>query len=156
MASDLHQNISQQDRDVQVFIRCVRHYFETVTGTKDVSIEPPFLKDGEDVVLGFTGIIGISGEHKGAIFVSCAASMLDALLRNIGEAEPDVELRQDMVGEIANTISGNLRREFGKNFLISVPIVVRGAGVVFPKSTRNIVIPLNWQGSTASVIVCLE
>jgi len=32
----------------------------------------------------------------------------------------------DLSGEIANTISGNARSEFGEDFLISVPVVVEG------------------------------
>ena len=33
----------------------------------------------------------------------------------------------DLVGEVANTISGNARKVFGREFLISVPVMIEGA-----------------------------
>ena len=147
-----------ENKNVKTFVRCVRRYFERTTGGKEVIIEPPFLLASEgDVVLSYSGVIGVSGEHKGMIIVSCSAQMLDELLQHIGEPDPTIELRQDMVGEMANTISGNLREDFGANFLISVPLVIRGnAGFQFPKTTKNLVIPLRWKELTSYVIVCLE
>lgn len=149
---------STQDKNVKVFINCIRHYFETVAAGTELAIEPPFLKGPDDrVILSYTGIIGISGDHKGAIFVSCPPSLLDDLLMRIGEPEPSVELRLDITGELANTISGNLRREFGPNFLISVPVVIRDASEVkFPKSAKNLVLPLHWNGHKGFVIISLE
>ena len=149
---------STENTNVKIFIRCVRRYFNRTTGSDQITIEPPFLMAEEsDVILSYSGIIGVSGDHKGMVIVSCATHMLDELLQHIGEPEPSVELRQDMVGEMANTIAGNLREDFGSNFLISVPLVIRGkVGIQFPKSTKNLVIPLRWKELTSYVIVCLE
>jgi chemotaxis protein CheX len=63
-----------------------------------------------------------------------------------------------MVGEVANTIAGNVRRDLGKDFAISVPTVVSGAGsaVVLPPDTRPVVIPINWRSHVAKLVVCLK
>ena len=61
-------------------------------------------------------------------------------------------------GEVANTISGNARRDFGREFVISVPSVVASKNGRFapPVSARSFVIPLNWRTHSAKLIVCLE
>jgi chemotaxis protein CheX len=52
---------------------------------------------------------------------------------------------------------GNAREEFGRDFLISVPIVSRGGKVrfQFPQECRNYVIPIIWQTEKAYLLVCL-
>jgi chemotaxis protein CheX len=64
----------------------------------------------------------------------------------------------DLVGEVANTISGNARKDFGKDFMISVPQVVAGEPekVAPPDNMRSFVIPINWRSHSAQLVVCLE
>ncbi|MEA3163286.1 MAG: hypothetical protein QOE88_1104, partial [Verrucomicrobiota bacterium] len=49
------------------------------------------------------------------------------------------------------------REEFGRDFLISVPIVSREGKVrfQFPQECRNYVIPIIWQTEKAYLLVCL-
>jgi chemotaxis protein CheX len=65
----------------------------------------------------------------------------------------------DLVGEIANTLSGNARRDFGHQFKISVPSVVTGRGTarsnIRPRA-RPIVIPIDWRNYHARLVVCLN
>ena len=84
--------------------------------------------------------------------------MLENILRFLNEAPINGELICDLVGEIANTLSGNAREEFGKDFLISVPIVSTGGNVrfKFPPDSRNYVIPIIWQTEKAYLLVCLK
>jgi chemotaxis protein CheX len=65
---------------------------------------------------------------------------------------------RDLVGEVANTISGNARRDFGRDFVISVPSVMANEGGRFrpPGHGRPFVIPINWRSHSAKLIVCLE
>ncbi len=46
------------------------------------------------------------------------------LLMRMQETDTSDENIKDLVGEVANTISGNARRDFGKNFVISVPVII--------------------------------
>jgi len=63
----------------------------------------------------------------------------------------------DLVGEVANTIAGNVRRDFGREFGISPPTIVsNGEVVALPAECLPIVIPINWRSHTAKVVVCLK
>jgi chemotaxis protein CheX len=145
------------DQDIQVFITGVRRYFESLRKDLRVVIEPPFIKDDEKPFLEYTGIIGISGKTHGAVCFTANGVMLENILRFLNEAPINRELICDLVGEIANTLSGNAREEFGRDFLISVPVVLTGADVhfQFPPEGRNYVIPIVWQTEKAYLLVCL-
>ena len=145
------------DQDIQVFITGVRRYFESLRADIRVVIEPPFIKDEEKPFLEYTGIIGISGKARGAVCFTANGVMLENILRFLNEAPINADLICDLVGEIANTLSGNAREEFGRDFLISVPIVSREGKVrfQFPQECRNYVIPIIWQTEKAYLLVCL-
>jgi chemotaxis protein CheX len=148
-------DISEQD--LQVFIDTVIHYFDQTT-SEAAEVDTPYIKDEENVVLDFTGVIGISGKTKGAIYFTANADLLADLLKATGHTEDiDSELLQDMVGEVANTLSGNARRSFGSNFMISVPVVLKGAEAIrLPASIKTFVIPIIWRNYRSYLIVCLE
>ena len=63
----------------------------------------------------------------------------------------------DLVGEISNTISGNARREFGEQFMLSVPIVLKGkSDDIGVMQTANIyMIPIVWRRFKANLIINL-
>ena len=65
---------------------------------------------------------------------------------------------RDLVGEVANTISGNARRDFGRDFVISVPNVLAGEKPELPNvpGARSFVIPINWRSHSAKLIVSLK
>jgi chemotaxis protein CheX len=145
------------DQDIQVFITGVRRYFESLRKDLRVVIEPPFIKDEEKPFLEYTGIIGVSGKARGAVCFTANRVMLENILQFLNEAPINGELICDLVGEIANTLSGNAREEFGRDFMISVPIVSTGGEIhfQFPKECRNYVIPIIWQTEKAYLLVCL-
>ena len=145
------------DRDIQVFINGVQRYFGSLTKDVTVFIEPPFIKDEVKPFLEYTGIIGVSGRARGAVCFTANGAMLESILSLLNEAPINRNLICDLVGEIANTLSGNAREEFGKDFLISVPIVATGQDVrfQFPPDIRNYVIPIIWQRERAYLLVCL-
>jgi chemotaxis protein CheX len=141
------------DQDIQVFITGVRRYFES-----GVVIEPPFIKDQERPLLEYTGIIEISGKAHGAVCFTANGLMLKNILAFLNESPGSQEMLRDLVGEIANTLSGNAREEFGRDFLISVPVVATGNDSKFrlPEDSRNYVIPIIWQSEKAYLLVCLS
>jgi chemotaxis protein CheX len=145
------------DHDIQVFITGVQRYFESLKRDVTVVIEPPFIKDEGQPFLEYTGIIGISGKARGAVCFTANGVMLESILSFLNEAPIDRSVICDLVGEIANTLSGNAREEFGREFIISVPIVSTGRDVHFdfPPDSRNYVIPIIWQGEKAYLLVCL-
>ncbi|MGA8657301.1 MAG: chemotaxis protein CheX [Chthoniobacterales bacterium] len=144
------------DADIQVFITGARRYFESIDASPVMVIEPPFIKDR--AFLEYTGIIGISGKAHGAVCFTASSSMLFSILTLLKDERLDEAAKRDLVGEIANTLSGNAREEFGNEFLISIPVVASGQQITFdfPSDIRNYVIPLSWHSQTAYLLVCLE
>jgi chemotaxis protein CheX len=148
----------ETEEALHVFIEGVINYFEH-TADKGVKVGSPYLaEDVEPVMHDFTGIIGVSGPYRGSVYFSAPKLMLTHLLMSMGEADTSVENILDLVGEVANTISGNARKIFGREFLISVPVMIEGAiqKMHTPKYTRCYVIPVYWKSYAATVVVCLE
>lgn len=64
----------------------------------------------------------------------------------------------DIAGEVANTIAGNARKEFGAEFHISVPLVFKGVpqSIVLPKDERSFIIPIAWRGQLGEIVLCFQ
>ena len=146
------------ETDLHFFIDSTVNYFEEVTNEK-ATAGIPYIKDSEPVVLEYTGIIGISGKRKGSIYVTSTEEMLRTIAKLILGLD-DVERGEikDLVGEIANTISGNVRQAYGSDFMISVPVVVEGKArdIKLPDNIQSFVIPITWREFKIFLVVCLE
>ncbi len=146
------------ETDLHFFIDSTVNYFEEVTNEK-ATAGIPYIKDDEPVVLEYTGIIGISGKRKGSIYVTTSENMLSTLAKVIlGLEEVGKDDIKDLVGEIANTISGNVRQAYGSDFMISVPVVVEGKAkdIKLPDNIQSFVIPITWKDFKSFLVVCLE
>lgn len=147
-----------KESDLHFFIDSTVNYFEEVTNEKAVT-GIPYIKDEAPVVLEFTGIIGISGKRKGSVYITATESMLSQIAQIILDID-DVgrEDVKDLVGEIANIISGNVRQAYGSDFMISVPVVVEGKArdIKLPENIQSFVIPLTWREHKSFLVVCLE
>lgn len=146
------------EKDLQAFIKETASYFEHMTDEKPV-VGLPFVKGDKSVALEFTGIIGISGKHRGGIYITASKGLVEALARIVG-GSPDVSTEElgDMAGELANTIAGNVQRVFGSDFLISVPTIVTGQPRNIKMKLRppEYVIPFEWRGHNAYLVVGIE
>src|SRR3954464_5527527 len=115
------------EQTIQVFIDGVVRFFEH-TNDKNVKVGTPYLVENETpAAYDVTGIIGISGPYRGCVYFTAPRILLKHLLLSIGETETTNEYLFDLVGEVANTISGNARSSFGREFMISVPAMIEGA-----------------------------
>ena len=103
-------------------------------------------------------VIGISGGQKGVVYFSATRQLLSSILDSMGEADKSEENYIDLAGEVANTISGNARKEFGSEFHISVPFVFKGApqSIVLPNDERSFIIPITWHSQVGEIVVCLQ
>ncbi len=148
-----------KDEDIQVFIASARRYFHSVDATSPLVVDPPFIRPQVGPFLGYTGIITISGKARGVVCFTADRDLLRLILAKLhDEGEGDEAAIRDLVGEIANTLSGNAREEFGKDFLITVPVVITGdtAAFPFPRSSRSYAVPLTWRDHRAYLLVTLE
>ena len=143
---------------LQVFIDGVVRYFKH-TNDKEVKVGTPYLvKNNNPAAYDVTGIIGISGPYRGCVYFTAPRILLKHLLLSIGEPDTSSAHLFDLVGEVANTISGNARSIFGQDFMISVPVMIEGAPnhIHLPEQLRSYVIPVYWKSYHAAVVICLE
>lgn len=146
------------ERELRAFIDVVTRYFDDVTSIP-AEMGVPFVKEQAAVLLDLTGLIGISGARRGGIYVTAPRGMLAALAAVIlGTDAVEDEDILDMVGELANTIAGNMRATFGSTFMISVPIVVEGKpdDIHLRLKPPVFVIPIRWNGHNCYLSVGLE
>lgn len=143
---------------LQVFIDGVVRFFEH-TNDKNVKVGTPYLVENQSpAAYDVTGIIGVSGPYRGCVYFTAPRILLKHLLLSIGETDTSNEYLFDLVGEVANTISGNARSTFGHEFMISVPAMIEGAPnqIHLPRNLRSYVIPVYWKAYHAAVVICLE
>ncbi len=146
------------EEKIQVFIDGVNRFFNDVNNI-NAEVGTPYLVENENPKAhDFTGIIGVSGPYRGCVYFTAPKVLLRHILLSIGETESNEASMLDLVGEIANTISGNARTEYGETFMISVPMVIQGApsGIYLPRDARSYVIPVTWNQYTAAIVVCLQ
>jgi chemotaxis protein CheX len=146
------------ETEVNVFVNGVLHYFDTMV-QQVAECGTPFLALGSmPEVSDYTGVIRISGKREGVVYFTASRNMLSVMLMRMQETDMGHENLCDLVGEIANTLSGNARRDFGHQFQISVPAVLHGrnAAMEHPADTRPIVIPILWRTHRARLVVCLN
>ena len=146
-----------KEAEIRTFIEGTTNYFE-VAAQQAASVGSPYLvTDGKPGAYEYTGVIGISGARRGIVYFTAPRGMLTVLLMRMNETDSSNENIKDLVGEVANTISGNARRDFGKTFQISVPTVVANEPEkVTTPFARSYVIPINWRTHSAKLVVCLE
>ena len=147
-------NLTQET--LPIFIQGIMHYFDHITGVA-AETDTAYLQEGGSEVSDITAVIGVSGDLQGCVYYTAPKEMLDQLLKFVAEHEPTDELRCDMAGEVANTLSGNARKHLGSGFMISVPVVIQGKPerLVHYKGHACFVIPIRWKGMRSYLKICL-
>lgn len=146
------------EQELKYFIDVVVSYFRDISGEPS-EMGIPYIKERGTVLLDYTGLIGISGAKKGAIYITATRDMLSEITAILlGAENPEEEILIDMAGEIANTIAGNVRESFGSSFMISVPIILKGSpeDVIIKMSPPIFIIPVKWRSYSAILAVGLE
>lgn len=146
------------EQEVQVFIDGVKHYFATVSDSHAVVGTPYVMTQATTPISDFLGVISVSGLRKGKVYFAANRVMLRHLLMSLGEPTVSSELVVDMIGEVANTISGNVRETFGTQFVISVPTVEQSSQTMAsdPAIDRAYSVPFKWKTYTGHLVVCLH
>ncbi|HUN27149.1 MAG TPA: chemotaxis protein CheX [Steroidobacteraceae bacterium] len=147
-----------QEQELKTFVDGTTSYFE-VAAQQPATVGSPYLvTEGSPTVHEYTGIISISGRRQGVVYFTAPKAMLTVLLMKMQENDFSHENMRDLVGEVANTISGNARRDFGNEFVISVPSVLTGERTEPPlvPGARAFVIPINWRSHSAKLVVSLK
>lgn len=142
------------EKDIEVFISAISVYFKQIT-KEAALVSVAYLAKGEFPINDFTGKIKVSADYDGALYFSAPSAMLRHLLTVMKETNQSDENLLDAVGEIANTISGNARKYFGENMVISTPEKIANLPVTLNQQSRRhvYVIIIKWKQYNASLIV---
>ncbi len=152
---------------VRYFVWSIWNFFSK-TAQIDPEIEAPYLLTSFNHS-DYTGVIGVSGSQQGAVYFTMSRDLLLDLYENhyaksLGETleaadeqELDI-LLADSAGEMANTVSGNVRNFLGENFLISTPVVIKSAGnqLSLPEECTGIILPIKWHNHVCHLVVGLR
>ncbi|MBN1344764.1 MAG: chemotaxis protein CheX [Phycisphaerae bacterium] len=130
---------------INPFVAAVRNVFHTMLGV-EVKIGKPYVKDDERASADVSAIIGFSGDAAGCVVISFpkdvgvkAASTFAGM--ELGEDHPDFA---DALGELANMVAGNAKKDFeGVEISISLPSVIIGQSHKVSRSNTfpRVVIP---------------
>jgi chemotaxis protein CheX len=138
------------NRSEQIKLSCevLENYFREIANEK-VEFGVPYEKENNFETLNLSGAIGISGTYVGCIYFTAEEKMINELAKIITMSdEIDLASIYDMIGELTNTIAGNLRKSFGSEFEISIPIIIRGSSldiIINKLKAPVIVIPVKWR-----------
>lgn len=147
-----------KEAELKTFVEGVMRYFATITTTA-AKVGVPYVKAADHAVEDITGIIGMTGQRKGGIFISCPREMLGEIVTEYsGNSAPTLAMIKDLAGEMANTVAGNASLAFGSDFQISVPVVLVGRPEQLDLPTRvpTFIIPIEWKHYKAYLAVGVE
>jgi len=149
---------------IQPFIKVCKNVFQDFVGVELEAKIPHFTKKDTLAEWDISGVIGLTGEARGAVVISMKQDLaikLTAILTGTEHKYLDDDV-VDAVGELINIIAGNVKQELEDAFrlVISLPTIVRGKEhtINWPDSqTRVICIPFATSDSdNFSLSVALE
>jgi chemotaxis protein CheX len=148
------------ETELRLFVDSVKNYF-TVTTRQEPQVTSAYL--GSENMQGheFNGLVSFSGSYNGHVIVSMPSRMVRELLLLQHETDLNENNLLDAVGEVANTLGGNARKQLGAGLTISVPVKFQGhrgenQGARKRVRQRPFVITLRWNHQSALVCVDLE
>lgn len=146
-----------KEQRLQIFLDIISNYFNQF-GEEEVVVDTPYLLEkSQPRVFDYTSVITISGAQKGVVHFSATRELLHSVLKNMGETDTSEAIYLDLAGEVANTIAGNARKEFGSEFHISVPLSKNSLkNKWLPSDARFFIIPITWLSQVGEVLVCLQ
>ncbi len=147
-----------KEQRLQIFLDIISNYFNQFGREKVVVDTPYLLEKSQPRVFDYTSVITISGAQKGVVHFSATRQLLHSVLQSMGETDNSEAIYLDLAGEVANTIAGNARKEFGPEFHISVPSISKSlskSGLLLDEG-RFFIIPITWLSQVGEVLVCLQ
>ncbi len=148
-------------RFINPFLSATANAFSTMLGIP-VHRDPPQVDRSFRALADVSGIIGITGQVRGAVVLSfpggLARRVTEGLIGEpVGEDDPAIG---DTVGELANIVAGGVKKEYadmGLDFQISTPTIAAGRNhqIVHKSEHPVIIIPFEADGDTFWVQVSL-
>jgi chemotaxis protein CheX len=142
--------------DIRIFSDAAVAFFEQSTRRRAMVRTAYLLESPEPVVWDdFQGLIELDGRWRGSVGFSAPRGLLSHVLLLMGERDYSEASHRDIVGEIANQMSGYARRHFGDGMDISPPRVLARGGAVPPAREEGtpFAIPMSWERYQAHLVV---
>jgi chemotaxis protein CheX len=142
--------------DIKIFSDAANAFFYQTTGIHARVSTAYMLGDDEKIDWSdYQSRIDLGGQYHGTVAFSAPRALLTNILLRLGESDHSHAIRNDVTGEIANQMSGYVRRHFGEGMEISPPHIV---GVEDPfaqdsEDNQSFVIPMMWDGYEAKLYV---
>lgn len=145
-------------QDITVFVEAAGAFFEQTTRRRAQVRTAYMLESAAPVVReDFQGVIELGGAWRGSVAFSAPRGLLSHLLLVMGERDYSDASHRDVVGEIANQMSGYARRHFGEGMEIAPPKVLsRGAATAAQADAPAFAIPLDWDRYEAQLVVSMR
>jgi chemotaxis protein CheX len=135
----MHTMISDID---QMLGSCVTEVFGTML-SMDVQPQPEFLPDATEGVQ-VASSVGFSGRVTGVVYLYTSGGFARRIASTmLGLEDSDIdgdEMVNDVMGEIANMVVGNLKSglcDRGLTCVLTIPSIVRGSFTIEPVSTSQ-------------------
>ena len=145
--------------DIRIFSDAASAFFQATTGSK-ASVRTAYLLAADELAVwnDFQGLIELKGKYRGSVAFSAPRGLLSLVLLKMGERDYSEASHRDIVGEIANQMSGYARRHFGEAMDISPPKVLTPAQRPAAPANRSapVVIPMLWDRYEAHLVVRME
>ena len=103
-----------------------------------------------------TASISVTGAWDGHIVISCtsqAATHMAATMLGLASDEVGHDDMVDTTGEMANVVGGNVKNLLPEPSVLSLPQVVRGAGLRFPATRQVCSLTWLWRGEPVRITV---
>ncbi len=117
-------------RLINAFVESIRNVFSTMVGLETKVGEAVLKTSVPTPLYDVSGIVGFSGEVSGSVAISFKRDVAQAIIETFcGEMfDIDSDDFADAVGELANMVAGNAKKDFGLDANISIPSVIIGPG----------------------------
>jgi chemotaxis protein CheX len=145
--------------DIEIFSEAISTFFDRMTHSP-AQVRTAYLLDQPEPILwnDYNGAIKVAGGFRGTITFSSPRGLLNEILVAMGEVHQSKAHFLDVVGEIANMLSGQARRHFGEALDIAPPIACERDGARIPRTAQGqaYAIPLTWGRYEADLVVHLD
>ncbi len=142
--------------DIKIFSDAATAFFQATTGSK-ASVRTAYLLQSDEIAVwnDFQGLIELKGKYRGSVAFSAPRGLLSHVLLKMGERDYSEASHRDIVGEIANQMSGYARRHFGEAMDISPPRVIQPSQrpAADGLQAAPFVIPMLWDRYEAHLVV---
>jgi len=140
------------------FVAGAEDFFATAAKQPAI-VGSPFVAQASEIAWQeFTATIRITGERRGAIYVSASRGMLTILLMRMGATDITTVTMSEALRRLAESMADAARFDLSSALLVWSPTVSVGAMHEIDRSiaSRPVVAPIHWRKYTTQVVMCIE